>query len=66
MTDSEVLDLFRSAIQNARIAYPTFPDSAKRWDQSTLSSEEAHLFAHAANEALRKAGLKVVKKEDGK
>ena len=55
MTDEELIDKIASSIASARKRYPA--PGGGEWDQILLNPFEAHLFARAAIDAIRDAGL---------
>jgi hypothetical protein len=63
MPDLRVQAIASKAIEGAKIRYPDYPPgSGASWPDVYVAQREAELFAHAALEAIERAGFKIVPK----
>jgi hypothetical protein len=66
MADPRVQAIASKAIEGAKIKYPDYPPgSGATWPDVYIAPREAELFAHAALEALERAGFRIVPKDSG-
>ena len=64
MGRGQLMGVISRAIEAARINFPGYPPgSGAPWPQVYVQSKEARLFAHAALDAIDRAGLALVRKE---
>jgi hypothetical protein len=64
MADARLLAIASKAIEGAKIRYPDYPPgSGATWPDIYIAPREAELFAHAALEAIEKAGFRIVPKD---
>jgi hypothetical protein len=64
MADARLLVIASKAIEGAKIRYPDYPPgSGATWPDIYIAPREAELFAHAALEAIEKAGFKIMPKD---
>jgi len=64
MADARLLAIASKAIEAAKIRYPDYPPgSGATWPDIYIASREAELFAHAALEAIEKAGFRIAPKD---
>jgi len=64
MPDQRVQAIATKAIEGAKIRYPDYPPgSGATWPDVYIAPREAELFAHAALEAIERAGFRIVPKE---
>ena len=64
MAKGQLLAVVSRAIEAARINFPGYPPgSGAPWPPVYVQSREARLFAHAALDAIDRAGFALVRKE---
>ncbi len=64
MAKGQLLAIISKGIEGARINFPDYPlGSGAPWGPVYVEAREARLFAHAALEAIDRAGFAIIPKE---